>query len=134
MHGNTRSAQGGIKTRHIVDIVSEISSSLRIHSSLSSNLGGIHLELTGDITPDGFSVTECIGGSMELAEEELGLRFESFCDPRLNFEQSLDIAFMLGSHGREEGRGRKSGLDRVGVNPIVEGLTKDGSRPGSLAR
>ena len=82
MHGNTRtsSAFPGVKTRHMHDIVSEISASLRIHASMGSRLGGVHLELTGDITEDGLSVTECLGGSMRLEEEELGLRFESYCD------------------------------------------------------
>lgn len=80
MHGNTKTATGGIKTRAMHDIVSEISASLRIHASMGSKLNGIHLELTGDITPEGESVTECTGGSMELAEEELALRFESYCD------------------------------------------------------
>ncbi|GAA5929471.1 hypothetical protein JCM3775_002349 [Rhodotorula graminis] len=110
MHGNTRtsSAFPGVKTRHMHDIVSEISASLRIHASMGSRLGGVHLELTGDITEDGLSVTECLGGSMRLEEEELGLRFESYCDPRLNFEQALDIAFLLsqsaGSRGRVDSR------------------------------
>ncbi|KAK4058709.1 hypothetical protein OIO90_000153 [Microbotryomycetes sp. JL221] len=101
-------ASGGVKTRAMHDIVSEIASSIRIHSQMGSRLGGIHLELTGDITNDGMSVTECTGGSMELGEDELGLRFESYCDPRLNFEQSLvnrrerlivDVAFMLSQAG-----------------------------------
>lgn len=61
------------------NIVSEISSNIKIHSLLGSRLGGVHLELTGDII-DGKSVTECTGGSMELGEEMLGLRFESYCD------------------------------------------------------
>lgn len=50
------------------------------------------LEFTGEVDEDGFSVTECLGGSMELTEEELGLRYQSFCDPRLNFEQSLGMS------------------------------------------
>ncbi|KDE06997.1 hypothetical protein MVLG_02733 [Microbotryum lychnidis-dioicae p1A1 Lamole] len=123
MHGNTRSAAGGIKTRAMHDIVSEISSALRIHQSMGSNLGGIHLELTGDIQQDGQSVTECTGGSMELGEDELALRFESFCDPRLNFEQSLDVAFMLSQAGNPS-RGR------VDLQ-ILKGLTE--SRPSSVS-
>lgn len=78
MHGNTKSV-GAIKTRAMHDIVTEVSESIKIHASLGSRLGGVHLELTGDVT-DGFSVTECTGGSMELTEAELGLRFESYCD------------------------------------------------------
>lgn len=80
MHGNTKNAVGGIKTRAVQDIIAEISLSIKIHKSMGSRLGGVHLELTGDIDENGFSVTECIGGSMELGEEELGLRctFYSF--------------------------------------------------------
>ncbi|GAA6026846.1 hypothetical protein JCM8097_005903 [Rhodosporidiobolus ruineniae] len=123
MHGNGKSSSlhPGVKTRHMHDIVSELLASLRIHKQLGSRLGGVHLELTGDVNEDGFSVTECLGGSMRLEEEHLGLRFESFCDPRLNFEQSLDIAFMLsqaaGGRGRETSR------------MIYEELA---SRPGSV--
>ncbi|SCV68953.1 BQ2448_1973 [Microbotryum intermedium] len=123
MHGNTRSAAGGIKTRAMHDIVSEISSALRIHQSMGTNLGGIHLELTGDIQQDGQSVTECTGGSMELGEEELALRFESYCDPRLNFEQSLDVAFMLSQAGNSS----RGTVD----HQILQGLTE--SRPSSVA-
>ncbi|KAM0792529.1 hypothetical protein ACM66B_005198 [Microbotryomycetes sp. NB124-2] len=127
MHGNTKNASGGVKTRAMHDIVSEIAASLRIHASMGSRLGGIHLELTGDITKDGHSVTECTGGSMELGEHELGLRFESYCDPRLNFEQSLDVAFMLSQAGAPSSkRGRHSD------HRILEELQS--SRPSSLAR
>lgn len=82
MHGNTKtsSAHPGVKTRHMHDIVYEISANMRIHAQMGSRLGGVHLELTGDVTKDGESVTECLGGSMQLEEEHLGLRFESFCD------------------------------------------------------
>ncbi|GAA6064643.1 hypothetical protein JCM10212_004485 [Sporobolomyces blumeae] len=111
MHGNTQTSTlpPFHKTRHMSSLVSELLSSLKIHQALSSRLGGVHLELTGDITEDGLSVTECLGGSMRLEEEQLGLRFESHCDPRLNFEQSLDIAFMLSQAAgpkRSDSRGR----------------------------
>ncbi|GAA5953830.1 hypothetical protein JCM3765_000663 [Sporobolomyces pararoseus] len=106
MHGNTQTSTipPFHKTRHMSSLVSELLSSLKIHNSLSSRLGGVHLELTGDITEDGLSVTECLGGSMRLEEESLGLRFESHCDPRLNFEQSLDIAFLLSQAGPTSAR------------------------------
>lgn len=52
-------------------------------------MGGVSLEFTGELADDGFSVTECLGGSMKLSEDQLPLRYQSFCDPRLNFEQSL---------------------------------------------
>ncbi|EIW74618.1 DAHP synthetase [Coniophora puteana RWD-64-598 SS2] len=113
MHGNTLTSATGLKTRHFGTIISEITSCLRIHSEQHSRLGGVSLEFTGELTDDGFSVTECLGGSMELAEEELGLRYQSFCDPRLNFEQSLDVAFMISNHFKEERRGAKGGISEI---------------------
>ncbi|KIO26851.1 hypothetical protein M407DRAFT_14997 [Tulasnella calospora MUT 4182] len=70
MHGN------GLKTRHFSTIVSEVTSCLRIHTECGSRLGGISLEFTGELNEEGFSVTECLGGSMELSEEQLGLRYQ----------------------------------------------------------
>ncbi|KAJ3508996.1 hypothetical protein NLJ89_g5452 [Agrocybe chaxingu] len=105
MHGNTQTSSSGLKTRHFNNIISELTSSLRIHTECSSRLGGVSLEFTGELNDEGFSVTECLGGSMELTEEELGLRYQSFCDPRLNFEQSLDIAFLMSNHFKKERRG-----------------------------
>ncbi|KDR67186.1 hypothetical protein GALMADRAFT_130501 [Galerina marginata CBS 339.88] len=105
MHGNTQTSASGLKTRHFNNIIAEITSSLRIHSACASQLGGVSLEFTGELNEEGYSVTECLGGSMELTEEELGLRYQSFCDPRLNFEQSLDIAFLMSNHFKKERRG-----------------------------
>ncbi|KAJ7065677.1 DAHP synthetase [Mycena amicta] len=107
MHGNTLTSSTGLKTRHFGTIISELTSSLRIHAACNSRLGGVSLEFTGELAEDGFSVTECLGGSMELSEGELGLRYQSFCDPRLNFEQSLDVAFLISNHFKNERRGQK---------------------------
>jgi len=71
-------------------------------------LGGVSLEFTGELNDEGYSVTECLGGSMELNEEELGLRYQSFCDPRLNFEQSLDLAFLVSNHMKERRQGKSN--------------------------
>jgi 3-deoxy-7-phosphoheptulonate synthase len=90
MHGNTLTTDTGIKTRHYSHIISELTQSLEIHEKLRSKLQGVHIELTGE---DG--VTECVGGSMELDESELSRKYESFCDPRLNYEQSMDVAFVI---------------------------------------
>ncbi|KAF9258150.1 DAHP synthetase [Marasmius fiardii PR-910] len=99
MHGNTHtSATTGLKTRHFKSIITELTATLAVHAKLGTYLGGASLEFTGELNDDGYSVTECLGGSMELSEEELGLRYQSFCDPRLNFEQSLDLAFLLSNH------------------------------------
>ncbi|KAJ9091180.1 hypothetical protein QFC21_007301 [Naganishia friedmannii] len=107
MHGNTKSSETdpSLKTRHFVDIISEISTSMKIHKELGTILGGVHLELTGEINEDGFSVTECIGGSMDLMDKDLSLNYLSHCDPRLNYEQSLDVAFLISDYLRAKRRG-----------------------------
>ncbi|KAK4705723.1 3-deoxy-7-phosphoheptulonate synthase, partial [Phenoliferia sp. Uapishka_3] len=130
-HGNTKSAPGGIKTRAMHDIVSEISSSIKIHAAQGSRLGGIHLELTGDIT-DGVSVTECTGGSMELGEEELKMRYESYCDPRLNFEQSLDVAFLLSSQFQSVQAAKRGRPPVNGHQNILAQLSASVSRTSSV--
>ncbi|KAJ6514361.1 DAHP synthetase [Mycena vitilis] len=107
MHGNTQTSASGLKTRHFGTIIAELTSCLRIHAACGSRLGGVSLEFTGEINEEGFSVTECVGGSMELSEEELGLRYQSFCDPRLNFEQSLDLAFLVSNYFKKARRGGK---------------------------
>ncbi|KAF7867301.1 hypothetical protein EAF04_005384 [Stromatinia cepivora] len=95
MHGNTRSTSTGIKTRQFTDIFSELQETLAVHQEEGSYLGGVHLELTGD------AVTECTGGSEGLAEEDLSLNYTSFCDPRLNEKQALEMAFLIAGHFRE---------------------------------
>ncbi len=96
MHGNTRSTPSGIKTRRFGDIFSELQQSLEIHKEEGSYLGGVHLELTGD------AVTECTGGSEGLDEDDLASNYTSYCDPRLNEKQALEMAFLIASHYREE--------------------------------
>lgn len=96
MHGNTQSVSGGIKTRHFSDIFSELQQTLRIHKEQGSYLGGVHLELTGD------AVTECLGGSEGLDEDDLSTNYTSFCDPRLNEKQALELAFLVADHYRSE--------------------------------
>ncbi|KAH7885643.1 DAHP synthetase [Phlebopus sp. FC_14] len=105
MHGNTLTSGTGLKTRHFGTIISELRSCIAIHAFCGSRLGGVSLEFTGELNDEGFSVTECLGGSMELSEEQLGLRYQSFCDPRLNFEQSLDVAFLVSNYFKDERRG-----------------------------
>ncbi|KAL9712247.1 hypothetical protein Ac2012v2_005325 [Leucoagaricus gongylophorus] len=105
MHGNTLTSSTGLKTRHFGTIIEELTGCLRIHAACGSRLGGVSLEFTGELTDEGYSVTECLGGSMGLSEEELGLRYQSFCDPRLNFEQSLDVGFLVSNYLKKERRG-----------------------------
>jgi 3-deoxy-7-phosphoheptulonate synthase len=89
MHGNTRVTRDGIKTRDFDDIVSEACTALEIHEQMGSRLGGIHIELTGE------DVTECVGGPQGLTEADLKLDYRSLVDPRLNYEQSLELALVL---------------------------------------
>lgn len=89
MHGNAAKTDSGIKTRNFDDILSEVKESFAIHKSEGSTLGGIHFELTGD------DVTECIGGSAGVTAEQLNLNYETYCDPRLNYSQSLEMAFLV---------------------------------------
>ncbi|THH29093.1 hypothetical protein EUX98_g5094 [Antrodiella citrinella] len=97
-----KTSSSGLKTRNFGTIISELTSCIRIHSECDSRLGGVSLEFTGELNEEGFSVTECLGGSMELSEEQLGLRYQSFCDPRLNFEQSLDVAFLVSNYFKNQ--------------------------------
>lgn len=121
MHGNTLTSSGGLKTRNFNTIVSEITSCLQIHNDCDSRLNGISLEFTGELNENGFSVTECLGGSMELSEEQLGLRYQSFCDPRLNFEQSLDLAFLLSNHLKMQRKGASKREKRINIEAALGG-------------
>ncbi|KAK0747963.1 DAHP synthetase [Apiosordaria backusii] len=103
MHGNTQSVSGGIKTRSFSDIFSELQQTLRIHKEQGSYLGGVHLELTGD------AVTECLGGSEGLDEDDLSTNYTSFCDPRLNEKQALELAFLVADHYRCERKEKLGG-------------------------
>lgn len=89
MHGNTFSTNTGIKTRSFDKIASELDQAFRIHSENESLLGGVHLELTGD------QVTECIGGEGNLAEPDLERAYKSQVDPRLNYDQAMELAFRI---------------------------------------
>lgn len=89
MHGNTFSTDSNVKTRNFDDIIGEIRKTFAIHRQQGTYLGGVHLELTGD------NVTECVGGAKGLHEGELHRNYETYCDPRLNYEQSLEMAFLL---------------------------------------
>ena len=89
MHGNTFEASSGYKTRRFDDVIEEVQGFFDVHHELGTWPGGVHVELTGD------DVTECVGGGEELLEIDLGNRYESVCDPRLNRVQSLELAFLV---------------------------------------
>ena len=73
---STLTSTSGLKTRNFGTIISELTSCLRIHTECHSRLGGVSLEFTGELNDDGFSVTECLGGSMRLSEDQLPLRYQ----------------------------------------------------------
>ena len=89
MHGNTISTASKVKTRSFDSILSEVRSFFDVHHAEGSWAGGVHVEMTGQ------PVTECVGGAHRLTEADLGDRYETFCDPRLTAEQSLELAFLV---------------------------------------
>ncbi|MBV1834564.1 class II 3-deoxy-7-phosphoheptulonate synthase [Novacetimonas pomaceti] len=89
MHGNTSSTANGVKTRSFDAILGEIKGFFDVFEAEGGVPGGVHFEMTGQ------NVTECTGGAQCLTEDDLGERYETFCDPRLNAEQSLEMAFLL---------------------------------------
>ena len=89
MHGNGMTTQTGYKTRRFDDVVDEVLGFFEAHRMVGTHPGGMHVELTGD------DVTECLGGSQNIDELGLETRYESLCDPRLNHQQSLELAFLV---------------------------------------
>ena len=98
MHGNTQTTSRGIKTRRFEDIYAEVEQAFDVHRAMGSQLGGVHIELTGE------NVTECIGGANNLSEADLDRAYESQVDPRLNYEQSLELAFLIARKMKNEAR------------------------------
>ena len=89
MHGNTVSTAAKLKTRSFDAILDEVRGFFDAHAAEGTWAGGVHVEMTGQ------DVTECVGGAHRLTEADLGARYETFCDPRLNAEQSLELAFLV---------------------------------------
>ncbi len=89
MHGNTETTSVGKKTRRVESIFGELEKSFAIHARAGSRLGGVHFEMTGE------DVTECLGGSLEVREDDLQRSYETACDPRLNGSQALEMAFRI---------------------------------------
>jgi 3-deoxy-7-phosphoheptulonate synthase len=94
MHGNTQFTAAGIKTRSFDDILFELTAVFDAHRAAGTILGGVHFELTGE------DVTECVGGATGLSEHDLQRNYTSPCDPRLNYAQAMEMAFLLARHLR----------------------------------
>ena len=96
MHGNTFTAETGYKTRHLDDVMAEVTGFFAAHKAAGTWPGGIHVELTGD------DVTECLGGGHDVLDTDLATKYETMCDPRLNASQGLDLAFRVSELLRAE--------------------------------
>jgi len=116
MHGNTRKTKGGVKTRSFNVILEELQTTFHVHRECGSRLHGVHFELTGE------NVTECTGGPQHLRDHHLNQNYKSYCDPRLNYQQSMEIAFKLGELLNEDmtsrdSRSGKTSSDYTGDQP-----------------
>jgi 3-deoxy-7-phosphoheptulonate synthase len=89
MHGNTEETASGHKTRHFDRIVDELTGFFEVHRELGTHPGGIHVEHTGE------DVTECVGGAQDITHEDVGSRYDTACDPRLNTQQALELSFLV---------------------------------------
>jgi 3-deoxy-7-phosphoheptulonate synthase len=105
MHANTVQSATGFKTRHFSRILEEVRSFFEIHRAEGTYAGGVHFEMTGQ------DVTECVGGAQAISEANLGVRYNTHCDPRLNASQALELAFLL-AEMLKEGRDRDRVSDR----------------------
>jgi 3-deoxy-7-phosphoheptulonate synthase len=96
MHGNTISAANGYKTRPFDRVMSEVDTFFQVHRGEGTHAGGVHIEMTGQ------NVTECTGGGTAILEADLSDRYHTHCDPRLNADQSLDLAFLIAERLKDE--------------------------------
>lgn len=98
MHGNVYKSSNGYKTRPVDAILTEMKQFFQVHKAEGTHAGGVHLEMTGK------DVTECVGGAFQISEEDLSSRYHTHCDPRLNADQSLELAFMIADTLKEARR------------------------------
>ncbi len=103
MHANTVKSSNGYKTRHFDAILAEVHGFFEVHKAEGSHAGGVHFEMTGQ------DVTECVGGAQDITEDNLSDRYHTHCDPRLNAEQALELAFLLAEQLKAD-RAQKNGL------------------------
>lgn len=100
MHANTVKSSNGFKTRHFDAILAEVRGFFEVHKAEGSHAGGVHFEMTGQ------NVTECVGGAQAITEANLSDRYHTHCDPRLNAEQALELAFLLAEQLKDERKQR----------------------------
>ncbi|HEX9159819.1 MAG TPA: 3-deoxy-7-phosphoheptulonate synthase, partial [Rhizomicrobium sp.] len=96
MHGNTITSHSGLKTRSFERILKEVKAFFDVHRAEGTHAGGVHFEMTGQ------NVTECLGGAQAISEDDLSRRYHTHCDPRLNANQALELAFLMAESLRAE--------------------------------
>lgn len=104
MHGNTITSSSGYKTRPFDRVLDEVRGFFEVHREEGTYAGGVHFEMTGQ------DVTECLGGAQEITAEDLSARYHTYCDPRLNASQSLELAFLIADSLKAQRAGRRSRL------------------------
>ena len=104
MHGNTIKATTGFKTRPFNRVVKEVKNVFAVHQSEGSYAGGLHIEMTGQ------NVTECTGGAKNISDQDLSSRYHNHCDPRLNADQALELAFLISDEIKKNSIYVRSGI------------------------
>ena len=104
MHGNTIKSTTGFKTRPFNNVVSEVKNVFGVHQSEGSYAGGLHIEMTGQ------NVTECTGGAKNISDADLSSRYHTHCDPRLNADQALELAFLISDEIKKNSNYAKNGI------------------------
>ena len=125
MHGNTITSTTGYKTRPFDLILKEVKTFFAVHRAEGTHAGGVHLEMTGQ------NVTECTGGARMITDEDLNDRYHTVCDPRLNAEQAIDLAFLLADSA--QGRAHRQGAAAAGgLRALIERASAVCPMPGSF--
>ena len=107
MHGNTIKSATGFKTRPFNNVLNEVKKVFAIHQSEGSYAGGLHIEMTGQ------NVTECTGGTQKISDQDLSSRYRTHCDPRLNANQAIELAFLISDEIKKNSNNAKSGIRAV---------------------
>ena len=104
MHGNTIKSATGFKTRPFNSVVKEVKRVFGVHKAEGSYAGGLHIEMTGQ------NVTECTGGAQKISERDLSHRYHTHCDPRLNANQALELAFLISDEIKKNSQYSKNNI------------------------
>ena len=107
MHGNTVKASTGYKTRPFENIITETKKFFQVHDAEGTFAGGLHIEMTGQ------NVTECIGGAQNITDKDLSSRYHTHCDPRLNANQALELAFLISEEIKKNSNFAKSKIKQA---------------------